>query len=68
MPTPDGKLKPGEAPMTEEKWVQNKSCTLSKREHKWHWKNDPATGLPDANQAICAHCGEETTLTRKTLP
>jgi hypothetical protein len=51
-------------PMSEEDWEINKDCELKKRDHKWHWKHDIATGLPSMTQAICAHCGKETTLTR----
>jgi hypothetical protein len=59
MPSADGKLKVGEKPMTDEKWEENKSCALSKRAHKFYWES------PSSNNAICAHCGFKTVLTRR---
>ncbi len=58
MPTPDGKLKTGEQPMTPEKWEVNKSCEASSRAHKFYWK------APDSNIGVCAHCGKEEIIAR----
>jgi len=46
-------------------WAKNKSCELSKREHKFQWKFDIAAGVTSMDEAICVHCGEETILTRQ---
>lgn len=64
MPTLDGKLKTSEVPMTDAEWEVNKDCALKKREHKWQWKLDIATGMPHPTAAICVHCGVERELTR----
>jgi len=54
-----------QVPMSAEDWEVNKVCALKKRDHKWYWKYDSATNAPSAMIAVCAHCGEETVLTRK---
>ena len=54
-----------QVPMSPEDWEVNKDCGLKKRDHKWHWKFDKATGQTSDTQAICAHCGIETNLSRK---
>lgn len=53
--------------MTDEEWEVNKSCEAKGRDHRWHWKHDIASGLPSPDQAICVHCGKETTLVMPKL-
>lgn len=67
MPTLEGTLKPSEVQMTDEEWAINKSCALKKRDHKYHWKNDPTTGLPSDTIGVCAHCGHETELLNRNF-
>lgn len=59
------KLNKGQEPMTPEKWETHRHCETASREHKWQWVNDPATGLPSPDKALCVHCGIETLMTRK---
>jgi hypothetical protein len=62
-PTIDGKLKATEVQMTPEEWELHKDCETTKgRAHKWQWKFDIAAGRTSEDQAICVHCGKETTL------
>jgi hypothetical protein len=68
MPTQDGKLKPTEVQMTEAEWEINKDCAAKKRDHKFYWKYDPATGLPSETIGKCAHCGLETEMNRDYHP
>ncbi len=50
--------------MTDEEWEENKDCERKKREHKFIWKHDIATGMPHPTAARCVHCGLERELTR----
>ena len=59
------RLAKGQEPMSEEKWATHVDCDLAKREHKWHWKVDISSGMPSMDQAVCDHCGKETTLNRE---
>jgi hypothetical protein len=68
MPTVEGTLKPSEVQMTDAEWEINKNCDLKKREHKFHWKYDPATGLPSETIGQCAHCGLEREMNRDYHP
>jgi hypothetical protein len=54
-------------PMTDEEWEENKNCDIKKRDHKWYWKNDIATGMPHPSAAVCAHCGIERELNREDM-
>lgn len=58
------RLRPGQVSMSDEDWEVNKDCAAKKRDHKWRWKVDIATGLPHPTAAICVHCGIETELAR----
>lgn len=59
----EAKLPEGQEPMDDEKWAIRKSCELSKRDCKWRWIYDPVTNAPSNDQAVCVHCGRQTTLT-----
>jgi siroheme synthase (precorrin-2 oxidase/ferrochelatase) len=53
--------------MTDEEWAENKSCEIKKRDHRWRWLIDIATGQPHATEVICSHCGKRASMTRDKL-
>jgi hypothetical protein len=53
--------------MTDEEWEENKDCELKKRDHKWIWKYDIASGTASNTEAICAHCGKHATINRDEI-
>jgi hypothetical protein len=58
-------LNPGQKPMPLEQWEVHSRCDTAKREHKWQWAFDPATGKTSEREAICVHCGKTVTLERE---
>jgi hypothetical protein len=57
-------LKSEQAAMTPEEWDENKDCRMKKRDHKWQWLYDKATGQTSHEQAVCVHCGIVVNLNR----